>query len=129
MDTLFLIGRIIFAGYFLMSSFNHFRRLKMMSDYAKMKGVPVPTVAVAFTGLMLLIGGLSILLGIYPLIGMALLVLFLIPVSFMMHNFWSIQDPNMKMVEMVNFMKNMALLGATIMFLGIPRPWLFSVSL
>lgn len=28
-----------------------------------------------------------------------------------------------KMNEQINFMKNMALLGSTLMFLAIPRPW------
>jgi uncharacterized membrane protein YphA (DoxX/SURF4 family) len=129
MDTLFLIGRIIFAGYFLNSGINHFMRLGMMSDYAKMKGVPLPSVSVALTGLILILGGLSILLGVYPFVGIILLVVFLIPVSFMMHNFWKIQDLQMKMGEMINFMKNMALLGAVLMLSAIPTPWPFSVLL
>jgi putative oxidoreductase len=128
MDTLFLLGRIILAGYFLFSGINHFIRMGMMSDYSKMKGVPLPSVAVAFTGLILILGGLSILLGVYPLVGIVLLVIFLIPVSFMMHNFWKVQDPQMKMGEMVNFMKNMALLGAVLMLSAIPTPWPFSIT-
>ena len=72
---------------------------------------------------MLLLGGLSILLGAYPIARVILLAAFLIPVSFMMHDFWKVQDPQMKMGEMINFMKNMALLGALLMFLAIPRPW------
>jgi len=103
--------------------------MRMMSDYAKMKGVPVPSVAVALTGLMMILGGLSMLLGIYPLVGVVLLVVFLIPVSFMMHNFWKVQDPQMRMGEMINFMKNMALLGAVLMLSAIPIPWPFSVPL
>ena len=127
MDTLFLVGRIIFGGYFINSGINHFMRLKMMSDYAKMKGVPMPSVSVAFTGLILILGGLSMVLGVYPNVGLVLLVVFLIPVSFMMHSFWKIQDPQMKMGEMVNFMKNMALIGAVLMLSAIPTPWPFSI--
>jgi len=43
-----------------------------------------------------------------------------------MHNFWKIEDQNMKMTEMVSFMKNMALLGADLMFLAISEPWALS---
>jgi putative oxidoreductase len=129
MDTLFLVGRIIFSGFFLFNGINHFIKLRMMSEYSKMKGIPLPSIAVALTGLILIIGGLSILLGIYPLVGLGLLVVFLIPVSFMMHNFWKVQDSQMKMGEMVNFMKNMALLGAVLMLSVIPTPWPFSVAL
>ena len=125
METLFLIGRILFGGYFIFNGINHFMRLKMMSEYTKMKGVPVPGASVALTGALLLIGGITIFLGAYIRLGVLALAIFLISVTFMMHNFWKIQDPQMKMGEMVNFMKNMALLGAVLMLLAIPRPWPF----
>jgi putative oxidoreductase len=127
MVTLFIIGRIIVAGYFLFNGLNHFMLLGMMSDYAKMKGVPLPAVSVIVTGSMLILGGLSFLMGVYPVVGVILIAAFLIPVSFMMHNFWKIKDAQQKMVEMVNFLKNMALLGSVLMFLSIPRPWPFSL--
>jgi uncharacterized membrane protein YphA (DoxX/SURF4 family) len=94
-----------------------------------MKGVPLPSVAIAITGVLLLLGGLSILLGLYPLVGSVLLVVFLLPVSLMMHNFWKVQDPQMKAAEKVNFIKNMALLGGVLMLLALPTPWPFSVPL
>jgi putative oxidoreductase len=125
MDALFIVGRIILGGYFIFNGIHHFTRLKMMSEYSKMKGVPFAQSAVAGAGVLLLIGGCTILLGAYVRLGVASLVLFLIPVSLMMHNFWKIQDPQMKMGEMINFMKNMALLGAVLMLLSIPRPWPF----
>jgi uncharacterized membrane protein YphA (DoxX/SURF4 family) len=78
--------------------------------------------------LLLLLGGLSILLGYQPTIGAILIVIFLVPVAFMMHNFWAIEDPQMKMVEMVNFMKNLALAASALMFLAIPQPWPFSLG-
>jgi uncharacterized membrane protein YphA (DoxX/SURF4 family) len=56
MDTLFLIGRIIFGFYFVFNGFNHFSNLSMMSGYAQSKGVPAPKLAVIFTGLLLLLG-------------------------------------------------------------------------
>jgi putative oxidoreductase len=46
------------------------------------------------------------------------LVLFLIPVTFIIHPFWKIQDPAAKMGEMINFTKNLALLGAVLILLA-----------
>lgn len=128
MAILFLLGRILFGGYFVMSGFNHFRNLEMLSQYAASKGVSAPRAAVRLTGLMLLLGGLGILLGVK--IGWAVLLLsvFLIVVSFKMHNFWTISDPMAKMPEMINFLKNMALLGAALMMLMIPAPWVYSIG-
>jgi uncharacterized membrane protein YphA (DoxX/SURF4 family) len=122
-STIFLIGRLLLGGYFIFGAFNHFKMLGMMSSYAQSKGVPSPKAAVAFSGVLLLVGGLTILLGIYPTVGAVALVLFLVPVTFIMHAFWKVQDAQLKMGEMVNFTKNLALLGAVLMLLSIPEPW------
>ena len=47
----------------------------------------------------------------------------------MMHNFWTVEDAQMKMNDMINFTKNMALAGAALMLLALPRPWPLSLAL
>ena len=127
-DIAFLIGRIIAGGFFLMNSFNHFAQLNMLTGYAKSKGIPAPALAVGGSGVLLFLGGLSLLLGYHPTIGAALLVIFLLGASFGIHNFWTVQDQQAKQGEMINFLKNMAILGLLLMTLGIPQPWLMSLS-
>jgi len=124
----FLIGRVIVGGFFLMNGFNHFAQLNMMSGYAKSKGVPAPALAVGGSGVFLFLGGLSLLLGYHPTIGAALLVIFLLGVSFGIHDFWTLQDQQAKQGEMINFLKNMAILGLLLMTLATPRPWLMSLG-
>ncbi|HVB58360.1 MAG TPA: DoxX family protein [Candidatus Acidoferrales bacterium] len=124
----FLIGRIIVGGFFLMNGFHHFTKLNMMAGYAKSKGTPAPTLAVGGTGVILLLGGASFLLGYHATIGTVLLVIFLLGASFGIHNFWAVQDQQAKMAEMINFMKNMALLGLVLMTVAIPRPWPMSLG-
>jgi len=46
MNVAFLIGRIIFAAFWLMGGFNHFKNLSYISEYAKARGTPSPKVAV-----------------------------------------------------------------------------------
>jgi putative oxidoreductase len=124
----FLIGRILIGGFFIIAGFNHFARLNMMAGYAKMKGTPAPALAVGVSGVLLLLGGASLLLGFHPSIGVLLLVIFLLPTSFMIHNFWAVQDPQAKMGEMAQFQKNVAILGLLLMTLLIPRPWFMSLG-
>lgn len=124
----FLIGRILIGAFFLFAAFNHFARLNMMAGYAGIKGVPAPALAVGGSGVLLLLGGASLLLGFHPSVGVILLGLFLVPTSFMIHNFWSIQDPQAKMSEMVQFQKNIAILGLLLMTLLIPQPWPMSLG-
>lgn len=127
MAIAFLIGRIVLGAFYLFNAFNHFKQIDMMSGYAASKGVPAPKLAVGGTGLMLLLGGLSILLGFKPYIGAILIVVFLVPTAFMIHNFWTVSDPMAKMGERVNFLKDIALAASALMFLAIPTPWLFSL--
>ena len=116
MDWLYLIGRILFSLIFLMSGFGHLTQSDALSQYAASKGVPAPKVATIVSGLMILAGGLSILLGVFMEIGAWLIVFFLLPTSFMMHNFWKVEDPMQKQVEQAQFMKNLSMTGAALVF-------------
>lgn len=112
-----LAGRVLYAQVFIINAlFFHFGHFSMASQYAGMKGVPVTGVMVIITGLMILLGGLSILLGYKVKIGAALLVLFLVPTAFIMHNFWAVSDPQMAVTDQAMFIKDLALAGAAIMF-------------
>jgi putative oxidoreductase len=128
MDYLFLLGRILFGGFFLLNAYNHFTRASSMAPYAASKGVPAPRMAVLGSGLLLALGGLSILLGVKPKWGVLLLALFLVPVTFAMHNFWADQDQQTRQSNEIQFQKNLALLGASLMLLLIPEPWVLSLS-
>lgn len=127
MEYIFLASRVLFGGYFLMSGINHFTKGEMMAGYVASKGIPMPTLTVYGSGLLLLLGGLGILTGAYVEWAVWSLVLFLVPVTFKMHAFWSITDPNAKMMDMIHFMKNMALLGAALAYLFVPQPWIYSL--
>ena len=123
-----LIGRVIVGCFFIMNGFNHFMKLNMMTGYAKSKGLPAPALAVGGSGVFLFLGGLSLLLGYHPTIGTVLLVIFLLGATFGIHNFWTVQDPQARMGEMVNFLKNLAILGLLLMTLAVPRPWPISLG-
>jgi putative oxidoreductase len=127
MYLLFLIGRILFGGYFIYNAFNHFRNIRGMSGYAATKSVPMPSLAIVISGLLLLIGGISVVLGVAPFIGLLCLIAFLIPVTFTMHSFWADTDPTARMGNQINFGKNLALLGAVLICFVIPRPWPYSL--
>ncbi|MEK6975933.1 MAG: DoxX family protein [Candidatus Thermoplasmatota archaeon] len=128
LDVAFLAGRIILGLFFLSNAYGHLGKLKMMSGYAASKGVPMPTVAVAGTGLLLVIGGAGILLGTYPRVALLALVLFFLGVAPMMHNFWTLTDPMAKQMDMVMFLKDVALMGACLALLAMPEPWPLSLG-
>ncbi len=114
MEILLLVGRILFGVFFIMSGINHFTNAGMMSGYAKSKNVPGAYLAVVGTGVILVLGGLSVLLGLFPVVGLILIIVFLLPTSVLIHNFWTVQDPQARAAEQVNFLKNLALAGAAL---------------
>ena len=61
MDIVLLIARILFAGMFIMSGINHLIKADAMTGYAQFKKVPAPKLSVQLSGLLLALGGLSII--------------------------------------------------------------------
>ena len=108
-----VLGRFFFALIFLMAGANHFN--KQAIGYAASQGVPVASIAVPLSGVVAIAGGLSILLGYRAKLGAWLLVLFLVPVTLMMHKFWTVTDPMMAQIQMILFMKNVSMLGGALL--------------
>src|SRR5580700_11373704 len=117
-----LLGRFLFALIFVMSGPRHFT--SPVIAFAASQGVPMASIAVPFSGALALAGGLSILLGYRARIGAWLIVLFLVGVTPMMHNFWSVTDPKMYQMQMVMFMKNVSMLGGALVISQLGSgPW------
>jgi len=119
MDIVLIVGRILFALIFINSGFAHFAKREAMTGYAQFKKVPAAKLTVPLTGLMILLGGLSIVLGIWMDLGALLLAIFLVFSAFMMHNFWTMDDANQKMNETVAFFKNLSMAGAALIILAV----------
>lgn len=129
MKVPFLLGRLMFGGFFLYNGINHLIQRKSLAQYAEAKKVPKPTLAVVGSGLALIVGGTSILLGVRPKLGALSVIGFLAGVSPTMHDFWRANDEGQRMNDMINFSKNMALLGAAVALLAIEEPWPASVPI
>jgi len=119
MSVLVLLGRMMFAALFLNSAVGHLTKTTMLGGYAASRGVPAAKVAVFGSGLLLALGGLSVLLGVWADLGALLLVIFLVPTALLMHPFWKETDPQAKLTEQVQFFKDMALAGASLMLLAL----------
>ncbi|HEX6337902.1 MAG TPA: DoxX family protein [Jiangellaceae bacterium] len=118
MDVLFLIGRILFVGIFLGSAMGHLRNTDAMAGYAESRGVKPARPLTLITGVQIAVGALLVLLGIWIDVGLILLALFLIPTAVLMHAFWKETDAMAKQMEQIQFMKDLALAGASIALLA-----------
>jgi len=108
-----VLGRFFFALIFLLAGANHFN--KQTIGYAASQGVPLASMVVPLSGVLAIAGGLSILLGYRAKLGAWLIAIFLVPVTLMMHKFWTVEDPMMAQLQMILFMKNVAMLGGALL--------------
>ncbi len=127
MKAPFLIGRLMFGGFFLYNGTNHIVNRKQMAEYTRAKNVPKAEAAVVATGVMMLAGGASVVLGIKPKLGTLAILGFLGAVSPIMHDFWRAEDPNQRQADMIHFAKNLAMVGASLALMGVEEPWPVSV--
>ena len=109
------VGRVLFALIFVASIVGHFSSAEI--DAAAAHGVPLATIAVPLAGIIALLGGLSIMLGYRARFGALMLLIFLVPVTLFMHKFWGLADPQMAMMQKINFMKNTSLAGACLLIM------------
>ena len=129
MKALFLAGRIAFGGFFVYSGIHHFLKWRSIAQYARAKNVPQPEASVLASGALIFLGGSLVALGVQPKLGAAAILAFLASVSPTMHDFWKQSDPTQQMNEMINFTKNMALLGAALALMGVEEPWPLSLPI
>jgi uncharacterized membrane protein YphA (DoxX/SURF4 family) len=83
----FLLGRVLFGGVLAFMGANHFLQADQMAGYAEAKGAPAPTLSVYGSGALLVLGGVSVVLGVLPLLGAAALAGFLVVATPMFHDF------------------------------------------
>ena len=108
-----LLGRIMFAAIFVAAAPGHF--IPATIQAAASHGVPMASFLVPLSGIIAFAGGLSVMIGYKARLGAWLLVLFLVPVTIAMHNFWAVQDATMAQTQQAMFMKNIALMGGALM--------------
>ncbi|AGC48854.1 DoxX family protein [Myxococcus stipitatus DSM 14675] len=114
MGVLVPIARLLFSAIFITSGLNHFIQLDALTAVAQASGVPEPRWAVLLSGAALVLGGLSVLLGVFARLGAAVITLFLLSAAFMVHRFWLVADPVEAQNQLVHFMKNLSMAGGAL---------------
>ena len=117
MEVLLVIGRVMFALIFVASGVNHITKADHMTGYAQFKKVPMPKLSVQLSGVLFILAAASVILGVYADLGALVLVVLLVVMAVMMHDFWKQTDPQQKQMEQIAFFKNIAMAGgALVMF-------------
>jgi putative oxidoreductase len=114
-----VIGRIMLSFIFLSSALgNKIPNFNQVTDYMKSEGVPAASFMLAGAIVFLLLGSISVILGFKARYGAGLLLVFLLLATYFFHDFWTIADAAARQMQMIQFMKNMALTGALLLIIS-----------
>jgi putative oxidoreductase len=105
-----LLGRILVSVVFILGGIGKLTGFSMEEGMVAAKHLPMPAVALGIALVIELVGGLAILLGLYTRFTAWVLFLYLIPTTFLFHNFWAFQGMD-RIDPMIHFEKNLAIMG------------------
>lgn len=112
-------GRVLLCVIFLMaavgSKIPHF---SVVAQLMATKGIPAPTFMLSGAIVFLLAGSLSVITGYRARVGASLLLVFLVLASYYFHNFWTIADAHARQEQMIQFMKNLSMMGAMLFIIA-----------
>ena len=124
-----LVARVLFGGVLAFMGLNHFMQTGQMTGYAQAKALPAPKLGVLASGALLVVAGLAIVVGVFPLVAAAALAAFLLVSAVVFHDFWAVPEDQAQ-EQMTHFLKNVALAGAALGFAAIGfQDWSLSVGL
>ena len=113
-DGVALVGRLLLSPLFLVAGFGKLTGFAGAAGYIASKGLPMPQVLAGLAVIAELGGGLALLFGFKTRLVAWLLVLFLIIITPIFHNFWA-AAADQAQNQQIHFMKNLAILGGMLM--------------
>lgn len=115
------LARLVYGGVLAFMAIDGLRNAEGRIQYAKAKNVPLPAASNYLAHGLLLAGGVGIMLWRSPKLAASAIIAFFAGVTPMMHDFWNVDDPEEKQQQMTQFLKNTALVGTALAFLGIAK--------
>lgn len=115
-NTVLLIARILMSSLFLWAGMRKICNWNGTQDYMRTKQTKYIKALLPIAVALQMIGGLLLLLGIYVRIGALLLILFTLPATIQMHDFWHLAGKE-RIAEKAHFLKDLAIIGGLLLFL------------
>lgn len=107
------VARFLLSIMFVLAGINHFSSGSV--SYADAQGLPMADILVPISGVIAIVGGLSVMTGFHARVGAVLLLIFMIPVTAIMHQFWNVGDPQLAQMQMSHFLKNVSMIGGILL--------------
>lgn len=112
-------GRASLAAIFLLSAIgNKIPNFDKVAEVMGKVGVPAPRLMLVGAIAFLLVGGASLVLGLYARFGAALLLAFLALATYYFHGFWRLEDAQAQQEQTIQFLKNLSMAGAMLFIIA-----------
>jgi uncharacterized membrane protein YphA (DoxX/SURF4 family) len=126
-NTLDLFARIFIAILFYFEAMDSFWYFEKTKETMTIYGLTWrQDLLLTLTIIALIIGATLVLIGYYSNFGAFLLLLYILPTTFIIFSFWN--DPiAVRRIQMINFMRNLAIIGALLLLI-VNKPGSYSVK-
>lgn len=101
---------ILLGIFFILNGLNHFFNKRILEEYAEKRSLFAPKIMLNLSGILLCLGGLTLVTGVFIIEGIIGLCIFLAIASFSIHKFWTLRERQTVMLEAMHFVKNWAIL-------------------
>lgn len=122
-EEVFWLGRLLFSLVLIGSGIGHLAQTEGSAQYAAYRGVPNAKTMVQLTGVLMLLGGVAVVLGIFMDLAAVCIAVLMVVFALKMHTFWSESDPQTQNVERAHFMKNISIAGGALIIAALPVDW------
>jgi putative oxidoreductase len=116
-DAIALLARISIAAIFVLSGYGKIVGFEGTAGYIVQYGLPVPQLLAAVAIAIELGGGIAVLIGWKTRWAALALVVLLVVITPIFHNFWSV-PADQAMEQQINFLKNSSILGGMLLLLA-----------
>jgi putative oxidoreductase len=113
-----LLGRLAIAWFFLSEAYTRARDWDATVTLMSMSHVPQAPLLLVLALVVMILGGLSLLLGYHTRHGALLLFAFTVIATLLMHAYWTIGDPVARAADYDIFARNIAIAGGLLLLVG-----------
>jgi putative oxidoreductase len=115
------LGRFCLATIFLIAGIGKIFTWDQTVQYMSAHGMPMAEFFIIGAILTEVIASFCLAFGIRAKLAAALLLVYLIPVTYIFHPFWLAQDPAIKEATLIEFLKNLAIFGGLLLYVTCPQ--------
>jgi len=116
-STVLFLGRLFLSAIFLISGIGKFLDYEGTVQYMASKGLQFIPVLLVSAALLEIVASLALIFGIKVRWAAFALFLFLIPTSYLFHDFWNLSAEQFQL-QFIMFMKNLGIAGGLLYIIG-----------